>query len=467
MMLFTHIAMVGWIPFAMALFLVMKPRHAVMTGYIVAMLFLPNYHYEIPKLMDYTKFTGGSMGLLLGAMLFDWRTVTNFRPHWVDLPVVVWCVVPFFSSMANDTGINDYYGFYDGMSSLLYQTFIWGIPYFLGRVYITDHQALKEMTIALIIAALIYAPLCWFEIRMSPQLHNWTYGFTQHRFGQTRRGSGWRPMVFQQHGIALGMLMAMCAMCAGWLWRAGTIKKIGSLPIAGVAIFLLLTALFIKSSFAIVLLGSGIIAFYSIKILRHPLPLLLLIFMIPVYQFVRANGSFTGETLVSMAESTFSSDRAASLQYRLDNEDIIINHVAKAKPWLGWGTWGDYRVDEDNIPDGMWIITFGKYGIIGLISLTLTLLTAPTIMILGIPRKYLRVPDAAPALVLSTMLVLFAYDCLMNSFPNSIYGLACGGVACVGRLYWQQQGRSQSWMQVLIWRIFRRKNTGRAQRTWQ
>jgi hypothetical protein len=417
--------------------------------------------------MDYTKFTAPSIGLLIGALLFDWRTITNFRPHWVDIPMAIWCIVPFLSSMANDTGIHDYYGFYDGVSSSLYQTFTWGIPYFLGRAYLTDHQALKEMTIAIIIAGLIYAPLCWFEIRMSPQLHNWVYGFTQHQFGQTRRGGGWRPMVFQQHGLALGLFMAITAMCAGWLWRSKTIKKVGVFPIAGVAIFLLITAVFVKSSFALVLLMMGICAFYSMRILRHPLPLMILIFMIPAYQFARANGSFTGETLVNLAETVFNSHRAGSLQFRLDNEDLIIEHAVKAKPWLGWGTWGDYIVDKDNIADGMWVITFGKYGIIGLASLTMTLLTPSFLMVTGLPRKYLKVPDAAPALVLSTMLVLFAYDSLMNSFPNTIYGLASGGVACVARLYWMHHGKQQNWLQVLLWRIFRRKPTSNTQRSWQ
>ncbi len=467
MMIITHIAMLGWIPVAMGLFLLLKPRRAVMVGYILAMLFLPNYQYEIPKLMDYTKFTAASIGLLMAALIFDWRTITNFRPHWVDIPMAIWCIVPFMSSMANDTGIHDYYGFYDGMSSSLYQTFTWGIPYFFGRVYLTDHQALKEMAIAMVIAGLIYAPLCWFEIRMSPQLHNWTYGFTQHRFGQSRRGGGWRPMVYQQHGLALGMIMAMAAMCAGWLWRAKTIRKISSFPMSLIAIFLLITVVFVKSSFALVLLMVGVCAYYSIKIMRHPLPLLILIFMIPTYQFVRTNGSFTGETLVNIAETVFSSDRAGSLQFRLDNEDRIIEHAVTAKPWLGWGTWGEYMVDEDTVADGMWVITFGKYGFIGLASLTLALLTPPFLMVTGLPRKYLRVPDAAPALVLSTLLVLFAYDCLMNAFPNTIFGLASGGVACVARLYWMHHGKDQHWLQVLLWRLLRRKQTSQASRSWQ
>ena len=464
MMLLTHIAMMGWIPFILGLFLVLKPRRAVMVGFIMAMLFLPNNSYLIPKLIDYTKFTAASMGLLLGACLFDWRTITNFRPHWVDLPVVLWCIVPFISSMVNDTGLYDYYGFYDGMSISLYQTFVWGVPYFLGRVYITDHQAMKELTIGLVIAALVYTPLCWFEIRMSPVLHNLTYGFTQHSFLQTRRVGGWRPMVFMQHGIALGMFMGMSALTATWLWRSKNIKKIGILSIGMVALYLIFTTIMIKSFFAIVLMFTGIIGYYSVKVLRHPLPLLVLIAIVPLYQFARASGSFTGESLVNVTEHVFGENRSGSLKYRLDNEDIIIEHAVSAKPWLGWGTWGDYLVDDHTVPDGMWVIALGKYGIVGLTALTLTLLTGPTLMLLGLHRKYLNLPDAAPALILTTMMILYSYDCLMNSFPSAIFGLICGGVACVWRLYWIPQHNRQSWIQILTWRLLRRKRQLPAQR---
>ena len=60
-----------------------------------------------------------------------------------------------------------------------------------------------------VLGGLIYVPLCLFEVRMSPQLHNMVYGFAQHSFGQTVRGGGWRPMVFMQHGLAVGLFMSV------------------------------------------------------------------------------------------------------------------------------------------------------------------------------------------------------------------------------------------------------------------
>ena len=36
----------------------------------------------------------------------------------------------------------------------------------------------------LLIGGLIYIPFCLFEIKMSPQLHKWVYGYHQHAFDQ-------------------------------------------------------------------------------------------------------------------------------------------------------------------------------------------------------------------------------------------------------------------------------------------
>ncbi len=456
MMFLTHLAMVGWIPLSIGLFLILRPRRAVMAGFILAVLFLPNHTYDIPRLVDYTKFTAASLGLMFAATLFDWKTITNFRFRWVDIPVLVWCVVPFFSSMANDAGMYDPYGLYDGVSASLYQMCIWGFPYFLGRVYLTDHEALKEMSIALILAGLVYAPLCWFEIRMSPQLHNMVYGFHSHQFLQGRRMGGWRPVVFQQHGLALGMLMTATAVAAGWLWRARTIKKVASVPLWAVAIFLIVTAVFIKSALAILLLVAGIVGYYSIKIIKHPLPLLILLIFPLVYEVLRLTGAWSGENLVQLALTLFDENRAGSLMVRLGNEDRIAAHVLNSKPWLGWGTWGEFFVDEETIPDGLWVTSLGKFGIIGLVSFMGTLLVAPAVMLLGLPRKLLATPAIAPAVMLATICILYSYDCIMNAHPNLIFGLVSGGLASVGSLYWKGN-QSKSWLQILLWRMRRRR----------
>ena len=88
----------------------------------------------------------------------------------------------------------------------------------MGRAYFGDFKGLRELATVLFIGGLIYIPLCLYEIRMSPQLHNTIYGFYQHDFVQTMRAGGWRPTVFLQHGLAVGLFMSVTSLIGAWLW---------------------------------------------------------------------------------------------------------------------------------------------------------------------------------------------------------------------------------------------------------
>ena len=55
-----------------------------------------------------------------------------------------------------------------------------------------------------------------FEVRFSPQLNIWIYGFFQHDFQQMIRGGSFRPIVFLPHGlwVALFFLSTLVAAAA-------------------------------------------------------------------------------------------------------------------------------------------------------------------------------------------------------------------------------------------------------------
>ena len=63
-------------------------------------------------------------------------------------------------------------------------------------------------------------PFCLFEIRMSPQLHKCVYGSTSAP-RQTFRWGGFRPMVFMQRGLAVGIWMIAGVAVGMWLWVTG------------------------------------------------------------------------------------------------------------------------------------------------------------------------------------------------------------------------------------------------------
>ena len=164
------IALFGWIPFVLALFLVLPARRAILVAYMGAWMFLPMAGVRLTALPDFGKIMAANLAVLLGVALFDAGRLLTFRPRLIDLPIAAWFICPFFSSLINGLGA------YDGASSVFGNVMTWGIPYLIGRLYFSDLPSLRELAIAIFIGGLIYVPFCLWEIRMSPQLHAMIYG---------------------------------------------------------------------------------------------------------------------------------------------------------------------------------------------------------------------------------------------------------------------------------------------------
>ena len=75
-----------------------------------------------------------------------------------------------------------------------------------------------------------------FEVRMSPQLHYWIYGYHASEFAQAMREGGFRPMVFMGHGLPMAFFAMTTAVAAAALWRTQT--SVYRLPPAGVTAYL-------------------------------------------------------------------------------------------------------------------------------------------------------------------------------------------------------------------------------------
>ena len=74
----------------------------------------------------------------------------------------------------------------------------------------------------LVVAGLIYSLPMLFEVRMSPQLHTWIYGYFPHSFGQQMRDGGFRPVVFIGHGLGVAFFVMTTVVAAAAFWRTGT-----------------------------------------------------------------------------------------------------------------------------------------------------------------------------------------------------------------------------------------------------
>jgi len=453
MLALAKIALYAWVPFVLLVFAVMRPRRAVIFAYIGGWLMLPMLAIKFAGIPDLTKITASSLGVLLGAAMFDSKTLLKFRPSLYDLPMVAWCFAPFVTSTMNDLGS------YDGVSNVVSQLGVWGIPYFIGRVYFNDLEGFKELGIGIIIGALIYLPFCYLEMVISPLLHKYTYGFVQHSIAQAKRWGAFRPMVFMQSSLALAMYMTTAALVAGWMWASGTQKKLMGVPIVWVAGTLFVTQILCKTMAATAFMFMGFAALYWIKWLGKSggliagLPVLALAAVPPVYMYARANDLVPRQEILDAMSSFTSEDRLLSLEVRLKAEDLVTEQALLAPhPWWGWGKWDPkdpqrtpWRVyleyekqGIDGMPvrkirdiaptDGLWIITLGQYGLVGTIALTVTILLPAFVLWRRIPLRYWGHPAVATAAAMSLLLILHMVDNLLNGMINSLYMLALGGL---------------------------------------
>ena len=417
------LALFGWIPVVFFLFLLLPPRRAVSTSLLVGWLFLPVASFDLPGFLDYNKITATCLGVFLVAAILDKR-LWNFRPTRFDLPMLVWCLCPLVTSVSNNLGV------YDGLSAVIRQTILWGLPYVMGRAYFGDFKGLRELATVLFIGGLIYIPLCLYEIRMSPQLHNTIYGFHQHDFSQTMRYGGWRPTVFLQHGLAVGLFMGMTSLIGVWLWYSMPSRKFPGRPAGWLVALLLITSVLVKSLGALVLLALGLLVLFLSTKLRTRVLVLLLLLSFPLYIAARTVGGWSGDQMRDLAQLVGTEERVGSLLTRLRSEHYLMEK-AKLQPLLGWGAWDRSLVgDKDHIvktregpvkviPDGFWIVIFGMYGLVGLASITIAILMPLLLLIRRFPASSWATPEIAPVVVLTIILGLYMLDNLMNDHGQS------------------------------------------------
>jgi hypothetical protein len=420
------IMMFGWIPIVIILFFVLPPRRAVIASFLFAWMFLPMASYHIPGIPAYTKMSAACCGIFAGAAIFDNKRILSFRPRLFDIPMIIWCLCPFVSAVVNDLGV------YDGLSAIFVQTTTWGLPYIIGRLYFSDLEGLKEFAIGIFIGGLLYVPLCLYEIRMSPQLHYKFYGFFQHSFNQTIRAGGYRPMVFMDHGLMVGMWMASASFIGICLWISGAVKKILNIPMIWLVSPLIFTSILCKSTGATILLILGIGIFYTTNKFKTKIPILLLLLIPAVYLPARATGAWNGYNLTAYINDNFSQERAESLYTRFYNENALCNK-AMEKPVFGWGRWGRSRITDSkgkdaSITDSIWIIAFGESGLVGVFSLTLSILFPAILYLRVYPVEGLFKPELAAASALAILLGIYMVDNLLNAMTNPIFIVTAGGV---------------------------------------
>jgi len=443
-----------WVPVCFIAFLVTRPERALLFTVLGALLFLPEIAaFKFPFLPPLNKHNIPYICAFLACSVrFPKRVLHLPKERWFNWLTLAMLVGAIGTALTNgDTlfvgkvkiafipalTIKD--GLFTGISQAVHAA----LPFFLGAALFKTAKDLREMLGSFAVAGLIYLPFAAIEMRMSPQFHNWIYGYHQHSFLQTLRWGGYRPMVFMSHGLAVARFFAVAMMAA--MIIAPKRRRLLRIP-TGVAAGLLFVILVLCKSTGAILYGvvAGLVLSLNRVRMRQTFAVVLAAGVL-LYPAARAADLFP-VTRILAAAGEVNADRQQSLLFRFANEDILL---ARARERIVFG-WGEYNrsatFDElgrpDSVTDGHWIIMFGILGAVGFVA-AFGMLLVPVF----IARRRLRaIPEKVDRLVVSgtsLIIAVLAVDLIPNGLWADYPYLLAGALMGVTRAMVLQRGRAE------------------------
>jgi hypothetical protein len=303
---------------------------------------------------------------------------------------------------------------YDGVS-LVIEKVVMVLPFLLAWRFLATRASQRLLLQAFVFGALVYSVPALFEVRMSPQLHTWVYGYFPHEFAQHVRDGGFRPVVFLRHGLLLGILFSMAILAALALWREAVREGTTASGWLFAAIWLTGNLIFAKT------LGPLSIAAMLAPFLFLPgqrpqiFVAMTISLVLLLYPTLRGAGLVPVDAVYETALS-ISQERADSLKFRLVNEDALLDR-ANEKPFFGWGSWGRNQIfdpesgAELSIADGLWIGLIGSGGWLNYIAY-FGLFTLPILLFAVRRRRY------GPSLLTPGLMLVFG-AALIDFLPNA------------------------------------------------
>lgn len=405
----------------------------ILGGYLL----LPaNWGIKFPMLPPIDKVTV----LCLSALIICLAMRRNALATWkrfglIELLALVYVFSPLVTALLNGDDLRGAasmlpgVGLYDGLSSVEAQI-LQIIPLVLARQFLRSPRDVEMLLRALVIAGLLYSLPMLLEIRLSPQLHYWVYGYFPHSFLQQIRQGGFRPVVFIGHGLLVAHVAMISLVASAALWRSRT-RIAGLLPPAAVTVYLGTVLVLCKSIGALIygLVLLPLVRFASARLQLRVAAALAIAALL--YPNLRAADLVPTESVLSLA-ATFSDERTESLATRLSNEKQLLDRASE-RFWFGWGRYGRNRVvdldagKDESIGDGLWILTMGQFGYVGFLA-QFGLWTLIVFRAVGAGR---RIADPASRNRLATLTLIFAiyiFDQLPNAPLSPLMWLIGGAV---------------------------------------
>jgi len=377
------IALVLWIPLSQWLFGRERAPVAAAHTMVWAAMWLPNGAvFDFPVLPPIGKFEIASMLALLGVWRKAPRRLKAARiGRGVDWVIWISMLLLWGTVEVNPEALR--YGKYDVVVELpafvgydgMYAAFeiLFGImiPMWIGRAILRTRQDLLDLLSVLSVAGAIYSiPIMW-ELRMSPQLQASVYGFVDHAdFSQNMRAGGFRSVVFMGHGLIVAFFEYLAFTSTLLLSRFR--RSLYGVPswVAVALHFILLV--FCRSAGATIFGLATWLVFKTLKPRAWVTGAVLLSLLVACYPISRITDIFPTQAILDFSNSTLGPERTQSMQFRFDNEDLLLIK-GQEKFWFGWGGFSRENVFDDfgkrtTVQDGYWVAVFGTRGLLGFLT---------------------------------------------------------------------------------------------------
>jgi len=424
------LALLLMLPLSLLAFGTLRPQVALLVSLLGGILFLPQrVYFDAPLIPPLGKNEVTTICILLSSITLNRGILRRFGFGrsidifwWLLLIGGIGTVVANPDSVAYGPQTIAGLTAHDMVAVPVTVILQWVLPFILGRAYFRSQSDGKILLRGLLLGGLVYLPFVLIEMRFSPQLHRWIYGFSPYDFGQMMREGGYRPVCFMEHGLALA-LFYFVATTAGWtLLRA--FPKQRPAWIMPAAIGLLVFFPLIRSFGALLFVAISVLLIGITKPRTQVRVGLALTLVLCIYPMLKAKGWVPDEFFLNKV-AQHNQLRAESLQYRFVNERLYLEKALE-RPFFGWGGYGRWRAYGAGASDGAWVITLGESGFWGYYGRFAMVLASCCLAL-----RRLKGLDIAQQRILGGLSLIVgccAFDLIPNGLWNMLTVFYCGAL---------------------------------------
>ncbi|MCQ8847333.1 hypothetical protein NQT74_01920 [Alteromonas stellipolaris] len=361
-----YLVLFGWPFVSLFAYLKFDTVTATFVTIVGGYLLLPvGLEVDLPLIPSLDKTNIPNLSALLSIVLVKRQKfyfLTNIK--WVKFVIVCIVLIPIINVYFNLQPI--YNGefwlpsltLHDGISNSLL-VYLRLLPLIISVNIIKSEYELTKLLKLLVWSLILYCPLIFLELRLSPQLHNWVYGYFPHSFAQQVREGGFRAVVFLGHGLLTANIYLGGFIALAILYKSKRYFQSAKVNL-NLLVFFFLMIILLKSMTAIMLACSAIVLITISKKSYSVIPMRFVALFIMAYPVMSYFNMIPYEVIHNwLAE--YNAERAQSLYFRFSNEDVLMDYLGE-RFLIGNG--GSRMMLYGAIVDGTWIIWTLSFGVI-------------------------------------------------------------------------------------------------------